>query len=163
MKTALTYVVLLVLLVSAVALALLVGHGSLADPTLRSTLLGLRPRAWRSLAGGRGPGHCGAWSRRVPRSTWSARLSWEHRPGPAWAAVGHVGPGLRLASGQPGGQRRDGVALGCLVAPAFAAIVLSFCRERTGTLTLILTGFILSSLFLALSSFITSLAQDSWT
>ena len=42
MKTALTYVVLVVLLVGAVALALLVGHGSLADPTLRSTLLGLR-------------------------------------------------------------------------------------------------------------------------
>jgi len=42
MKIALTYVVLLVLLGGAVALALLVGHGNLADSALRSTLLGLR-------------------------------------------------------------------------------------------------------------------------
>jgi iron complex transport system permease protein len=41
-------------------------------------------------------------------------------------------------------------------------VVLAFTRERSGTLMLILTGFILSSLFLGLASFVTSLAQDTW-
>jgi iron complex transport system permease protein len=74
---------------------------------------------------------------------------------------------LALAAGAPAARLAIGVEmvlpLGCLLGAALSlAIVLLFCRERAGTLTLILTGFILSSLFLALSSFVTSLAQDSW-
>jgi iron complex transport system permease protein len=53
--------------------------------------------------------------------------------------------------------------LGCLAGAGLSlTIVLLFCRERTGTLMLILTGFILSSLFLAIGGFVTSLAQDQW-
>jgi iron complex transport system permease protein len=53
--------------------------------------------------------------------------------------------------------------LGCLVGAEAALIVLLlFVRERSDNLSLLLTGFILSSLFLSLGGFVTSLAQDSW-
>jgi iron complex transport system permease protein len=76
---------------------------------------------------------------------------------------------LALATLAPGAVSVAGVGLemvlpvGCLVgAGAALALVLAFTRERTGSLMLILTGFILSSLFLGLGSFVTSLAQDTW-
>jgi iron complex transport system permease protein len=69
----------------------------------------------------------------------------------AWGAAGTVLPSELV------------LPLGCLVGAGISlAILLVFCRERTGTLVLILTGFILSSLFLAIGGFVTSLAQDQW-
>jgi iron complex transport system permease protein len=71
--------------------------------------------------------------------------------GLAWGSLGSVLPADLV------------VPLGCLGGAAVSlAILLGFCRERTGTLTLILTGFILSSLFLAVGGFVISLAQDQW-
>jgi iron complex transport system permease protein len=53
--------------------------------------------------------------------------------------------------------------LGCLLGAWLAMLVLlAFVRQRSDNLTLLLTGFILSSLFLSLASFVTSIAQDSW-
>ena len=53
--------------------------------------------------------------------------------------------------------------LGCLLgAQAALLILLLFVRERSDNLSLLLTGFILSSLFLSLGGFVTSVAQDSW-
>jgi iron complex transport system permease protein len=76
---------------------------------------------------------------------------------------------LALATLAPGAVSVAGVGLemvmpaGCLLGAGVAlAILLALGRARGGALMLILTGFILSSLFLALASFVTSMAQDSW-
>ena len=53
--------------------------------------------------------------------------------------------------------------LGCLVgAWASLLLLLLFLRRGADNLTLLLTGFILSGLFLSLGGFATSLAQESW-
>jgi iron complex transport system permease protein len=165
MKIVLTYAVLLALLVGAVALALLVGHGSLADPTLRSTLLGLRAtRVGAALLAGAALATGGAVVQGVFRDP---LVSPSILGTTAGASLGGQLAMLALVAGSPLASLAVSaemvLPLGCLLGAGLSlAIVLTFCRERTGTLTLILTGFILSSLFLALSSFITSLAQDSW-
>ncbi len=52
-----------------------------------------------------------------------------------------------------------GSLIGALVA---LGILLIFLRAGADLLTLLLTGFILSSLFLSIGSFLTSMAQESW-
>lgn len=165
MKTALTYLLLLVLLAAVVALALAVGHGSLADLSLRSTLLSLRAtRVGAAFLAGAALATGGAVVQGVFRNP---LVSPSILGTTAGASLGGQVALLTLAAG--GAAFRLNVStemvlpLGCLLGAGLSlAIVLAFCRERTSTLTLILTGFILSSLFLALSSFVTSLAMDSW-
>ena len=53
-----------------------------------------------------------------------------------------------------------GSVIGALLA---LALLLVFIRHGSDILTLLLVGFILSSLFLSFGSFITSLAQESWS
>ena len=53
-----------------------------------------------------------------------------------------------------------GALLGALLA---LVVLLAFLRASEDLLALLLTGFILSSLFLSLSGFLTSLAQDDWS
>ena len=56
------------------------------------------------------------------------------------------------------------VPFGCLVgAMASLFLLLAFLRVARDMLALLLTGFILSSLFLSISGFLTSLAQDNWS
>jgi iron complex transport system permease protein len=76
---------------------------------------------------------------------------------------------LALATLAPGAVAVAGVGLemvmpvGCLLGAGAALVVLlALARGGGGPLMLILTGFILSSLFLGLASFVTSMAQDSW-
>jgi iron complex transport system permease protein len=165
MKAALTYAVLIVLLVGAVVVALLVGHGSLTDPTLRATLLGLRAtRVGAALLAGAALATGGAVVQGVFRDP---LVSPSILGTTAGASLGGQLAMLAMLSGSPlvsaAVSAEMVMPLGCLFgAGASLAIVLIFCRERTGTLRLILTGFILSSLFLALASFVSSLAQDSW-
>lgn len=53
--------------------------------------------------------------------------------------------------------------LGCLVGSFVAlSILLAIARTATSNVVLLLSGFLLSSLFLGLGSFVTSLAQESW-
>jgi iron complex transport system permease protein len=69
-------------------------------------------------------------------------------------------PGLRPLDAQLGALV---LPFGCLAGALLALLILlAFCRQRTETLTLVLTGFILSALFLALGGFATSLAQETW-
>jgi len=52
---------------------------------------------------------------------------------------------------------------GCLVGASVALLVLlAVARRATDSVLLLLSGFLLSSLFLGLGSFVTSLAQESW-
>jgi len=53
--------------------------------------------------------------------------------------------------------------LGCLVGALFALVLLLWiARSEPDTVVLLLAGFLLSSLFLSLGAFVTSLAQESW-
>lgn len=53
--------------------------------------------------------------------------------------------------------------VGCLFGAVFALTVLLYIAQKgTEPVVLLLSGFLLSSLFLALGSFVTALAQESW-
>lgn len=163
MRTSLVYLVLLLLLLATVVAALTVGPASLEDPNLRATLLELR----------------------------GARLSAAFLAGAALSVGGVAVQGLfrnPLASpsilGTTAGANLGGqmaliafqltvgvevlapeviLPLGCLLGAVFAlGVLLLFLRWNPDLLTLLLTGFILSSLFLSIGSFLTSLAQESW-
>ncbi len=163
MKTPLVYTALVLLLVFAIGTALVVGPASLDDESLRATLLELR----------------------------AARLSAAFLAGAALAVGGVAVQGLfrnPLASpsilGTTAGANLGGqmalitfqltlgagalapeivLPLGCLLGALLSlGILLLFLRWNPDLVTLLLTGFILSSLFLSVGSFLTSLAQESW-
>jgi len=161
------YLALAALLSAVVAAALLLGHGSLRDPSLERTLLELRAtRVGAAFLAGAALAIGGVVVQGVFRNPLVSPSILGTTSG---AMLGGQLALLALATLAPGAVSVAGVGLemvlpvGCLLGAGVAlTIVLSFTRERTGTLMLILTGFILSSLFLALASFVTSLAQDTW-
>jgi iron complex transport system permease protein len=70
---------------------------------------------------------------------------------------------LLAATGSTFPPSEMALPLGCLVGAALAlSILLLFCRNHSSSLLLILTGFILSSLFIAMGGFVISLAMDRW-
>jgi iron complex transport system permease protein len=165
-RVALTYVVLLVLLGATTGTSLLVGQGSLGDAGLRGTLLELRAlRIEASFLSGAALAAAGVVVQGLFRNplvspsilgaTAGASLGGQTAllAFVAFPAVAQLSP---LASALL-------VPLGCLAGALVELLVLlAFCRERSETLTLILTGFILSALFLSLGGLVTSLSQDSW-
>ncbi|HEX7507583.1 MAG TPA: iron ABC transporter permease [Polyangia bacterium] len=163
MKIATVYAVLLALLVAAVALALAVGHGTLSDPALRNTLLELRAtRVAAALLAGAALAVGGVVVQGVFRNP---LVSPSILGTTAGASLGGQLALLALAWGAAGSAIPSELVLplGCLLGSGISlGILMAFCRERTGTLVLILTGFIQSSLFLAVGGFVTSLAQDQW-
>ena len=158
------HVVLILAVLVAAVLALVTGTASLSDDSLRGTLLELR----------------------------GGRLVAAFLAGAALAVGGVAVQGLfrnPLASpsilGTTAGANLGGqltliaftavagsslpwvdemlLPVGCLVGAFVAlAILLIFLRVGVDLLTLLLTGFILSSLFLSVGSFLTSMAQESW-
>ena len=158
------YTLLIVCLLIASLLAVLVGAGDLSDPELRNTFLRLR----------------------------GFRLASAFLAGAALAVGGVVVQGLfrnPLASpsvlGTTAGASFGGqvalltyglastgssfvvpemiVPVGCFVGALGAlAVLLLFLRITEDLLALLLTGFVLSALFLSLSAFVTSLAQETW-
>ena len=163
MKIATVYAALVTLLVGASALALAVGHGTLSDAALRNTLLELRAtRVAAALLAGAALAVGGVVVQGVFRNP---LVSPSILGTTAGASLGGQLALLALAWGAAGTVLPSELVLplGCLFGAGVSlAILLVFCRERTGTLVLILTGFILSSLFLAVGGFVTSLAQDQW-
>jgi iron complex transport system permease protein len=167
LRTRLPYLVLLVLLALVCAAALLLGQGDLGDPSLKGTLLELRATrvaaaflAGAALAVGgvvvQGVFRNPLVSPSILGTTGGAMLGGQL----ALLGIAAVSPAATRLG--PAGAELV-LSLGCLGGAAGAlAIVLVFCRERTSSLVLLLTGFILSSLFLSLGAFVTSLAQDSW-
>ena len=158
------YALLFLLLLIAGALAVLVGSGDLGDPELRDTFLKLR----------------------------GFRLAAAFLAGAALAVGGVVVQGLfrnplaspsvlgTTAGASFGGQVAlllyglSGVSLGIVVPEMIVpigcfggalmalAILLLFLRVTHDLLALLLTGFVLSALFLSLSAFVTSIAQETW-
>lgn len=167
MRKVAPYLFLAAMLVAVVAGALLLGHGSLRDPTLERTLLELRAvRVGAAFLTGAALAIGGVVAQGVFRNP---LVSPDIIGTAAGALLGGKLALIALATLAPGAASVAGIGLemvmpvGCLLGAGLAlAVLLAFCRERAGTLTLILTGFILSSMFLGLSSFVTSLAQDSW-
>jgi iron complex transport system permease protein len=160
------YVLLVGVLAAVVAAAMLLGQGSLSDPSLKRTLLELRAtRVGAAFLAGAALAIGGVVVQGLFRNplvdpsiigtTAGAQLGGQlallaFAAVPGLRHIPHVGPDLLLP-------------MGCLVgATVSLAVVLAFARQHGGTVTLLLTGFILSSLFLSLGSFATSLAQDSW-
>jgi iron complex transport system permease protein len=160
------YMVLLGGLVLLTALSLWLGSGSLADPGLRATLLSLRasrlacavlvgaslavagvvvqglfqnPLADPSVLGTSSGAALGG---KIALVTAELVLGWR--------GVHEVPPDVVLP-------------IGCMVGALVSlALVLAFARRSSDVLSLILTGFLLSSLFLALGSLVTSMAQERW-
>jgi iron complex transport system permease protein len=158
------YLLLFVLLLIAGVLAVLVGSGDLTDPDLRDTFLKLR----------------------------GFRLAASFLAGAALAVGGVVVQGLfrnplaspsvlgTTAGASFGGQvalLSYGVAgvgsqflvpemivpFGCFLGALGAlAVLLFFVRVTQDLLALLLTGFVLSALFLSLSGLLTSIAQETW-
>jgi len=163
MKLALVYAVLVSLLLFTTGLALAVGHGSLSDPSLHSTLLELRAtRVLAALLAGAALAVGGVVVQGVFRNP---LVSPSILGTTAGASLGGQLSLLALAWGGAGSfmAAEFMLPLGCLLGSGVAlGILLLFCRERAETLMLILTGFILSSLFLAVGGFVTSLAQEQW-
>jgi ABC-type Fe3+-siderophore transport system permease subunit len=165
-RPAASYTALLVLLVIVTAGALLLGQGNLSDPSLRATFLELRAtRIAASFLAGAALAVGGAVMQGVFRNP---LVSPSILGTTAGAMLGGQLALLALALVVPASVRLQGIAelvlpLGCLLGALLAlVIVLVFCRERTSTLVLLLTGFILSSLFLSLSGFVTSFVHESW-
>jgi iron complex transport system permease protein len=159
-----TSLALAAILVAVAAGALLLGQGELADADLRRTLLELRAtRVGAAALAGAALAVGGAVLQGVFRNplvspsilgtTSGAMLGGQL----ALLALGGAGPRA------PGVAAEMMVPLGCLIGAGLSlAIVLVFCRDRSSSLVLLLTGFILSSLFLSIGGFVSSLSQNSW-
>lgn len=165
MRAPAVYLSLFVLLIAVAVAALLVGPADLRDPSLAATLLDLRAtRVAATVLAGAALATGGVVAQGLFRNPLvspsilgtttgamlggqTAILLWAASP---LGALSAVAPALVMP-------------VGCLIgAQASLAILLFFVRERSDNVTLLLTGFILSSLFLALGGFVTSLAQESW-
>jgi iron complex transport system permease protein len=166
-RPAATTVALAVLLVAVALCALLLGQGRLADPALRLTFLELRAtRVGAAALAGAALAVGGAVLQGVFRNPLVSPSILGTTSG---AMLGGQLALLALALARPasGALALVGVEMllpvGCLAGAGLAlAIVLLFDRDRSSALVLLLTGFILSSLFLSIGGFLTSLAQDSW-
>jgi iron complex transport system permease protein len=161
-----SYAVLLVLVAVVPVIALSVGQGSLSDPALEATLLRLRAtRVAASMLAGAALAVGGVVAQGLFRNplvspsilgTTTGAMLGGQTSILLYAAV----PALRIL---PGVGPSMVMPLGCLLgAEGALLLLLVFVRRRTDNLALLLTGLILSTFFLSLGGFVTSLAQDSW-
>ncbi|HEX4457630.1 MAG TPA: iron ABC transporter permease [Polyangia bacterium] len=161
-----TYLALFGLAAIVAAAALFVGHGSLADPALRDTFLRLRAyRLGAAFLAGASLAAGGAMVQSLFRNplvdpsivgtTAGASLG-----GQAALLALHWVPGgllLRHLSGEMV------VPLGAMLGALLALALLMAAAQRVrGLVVVLLTGAILSSLFLSIGGFILSIAQDSY-
>jgi iron complex transport system permease protein len=153
-------------LVSALAIALgvLVGYGDLGDGELRGVLLELRAHR---VATGFGAGACLAVAGVLAQALFRNPL--------ASPSVLGVSAGASLG-GQLAILSLSGAAvlplriapemllpLGCMVGGLCAlGILVLITRRRRDSIALLLCGFLLSSLFVSIGAFVTTLGQQSW-
>ena len=163
---ALVFAGLLVAAAGAVALSLAVGHGDLSDPGLRDVFL--RLRAQRS---------CGAFLAGSALAVAGVLVQGLFRNPLASPSVIGTSAGAslggRLALLATQGLLLAGVApwlpaevllpAGCILG-ALGALALLFvvAEVKDDLVVLLLTGFLLSALFISLEGFVTSLAQERW-
>lgn len=149
-----------------VAVSLFVGHGDLGDAALRDTLLELRAtRMGAAFLAGAALAVGGVVLQALFRNplvdpsvvgtTAGASLGGQlaivaFQLAPSWARPGSLVPEMVLPIGCLGG------------ALAALAIVLAVVRRTRSELAVLLTGFLLSGLFLSVGALLVSLAQDSY-
>jgi iron complex transport system permease protein len=166
MRLTVGYAILFAALAMLIVLSLVCGPGSLADPALRATLLTLRAsRLGSALLVGAALAVAGV----VAQGLFQNPLADASVLGTSSGAVlgGEVAlVATELLVGRHGayGIPPDVVLpFGCMAGALLSlGLVLAFARRSSDILSLVLTGFLLSSLFLSLGSLVTSLAQDRW-
>lgn len=158
------YPLLFSLLLVAGLLAVLVGSGDLSDPELRDTFLKLR--GFR-LAAAFLAGAALAVGGVVVQGLFRNPLASPSVLGTT-AGASFGGQVALLAYGLTGASAvfvvpEMIVPIGCFIGALTAlAVLLFFLRITQDLLALLLTGFVLSALFLSLSAFVTSIAQETW-
>jgi iron complex transport system permease protein len=157
------YPLLFLMLLVAGVLAVLVGSGDLSDPALRDTFLKLR--GFR-LAAAFLAGAALAVGGVVVQGLFRNPLASPSVLGTT-AGASFGGQVALLVYGMTGASAivvpEMIVPLGCFVGALGAlAVLLLFLRITRDLLALLLTGFVLSALFLSLSAFVTSIAQETW-
>jgi iron complex transport system permease protein len=158
------YPLLILLLIVAGALAVLVGSGDLSDPELRDTFLKLRGyRLAAAFLAGAALAVGGVVVQGLFRNPLASPSVLGTTAGASFGgqvallAYGVAGVGTSLVVPEMI------VPIGCFLgALAALAILLLFLRITEDLLALLLTGFVLSALFLSLSAFVTSIAQETW-
>jgi iron complex transport system permease protein len=158
------YPLLILLLIVAGALAVLVGSGDLSDPELRDTFLKLRGyRLAAAFLAGAALAVGGVVVQGLFRNPLASPSVLGTTAGASFGgqvallAYGVAGVGTNLVVPEMI------VPIGCFLgALAALAVLLLFLRITEDLLALLLTGFVLSALFLSLSAFVTSIAQETW-
>ena len=161
-----TWILLVLALISAGAASLLVGEGSLADQNLRDTFFQLRTwRLFNSMLAGAALAMGGVLVQGLFRNPLASPSILGTTAGAnlggmlvllLWSSL--------LAETLPSWLPSElllplGCVLGALVS---LLILLAVIGQRPGTVTVLLTGFILTSLFLSVGGLLTSMAQERW-
>lgn len=161
-----TWVVLVILLLGGVAAALCVGDGDLADPALRDTYL--RLRAWRLGNAGLAGAALAAGGVLVQGLFRNPLASPSILGTTAGASLGGIVVltlwNALLAGALPAWLPAELLLpVGCLLGAWSALLLLMAVTGRQASvLTVLLTGFLLSSLFLSVGGFLTSLASEEF-
>ena len=160
------WVVLLVALAAGVVAALLVGEGDLGIPELRETFL--RLRAWRlanTMLAGAALSVGGVLVQGLFRNPLASPSILGTSAG---ASLGGIVVLLiwnsYLAARLPGWLPPELVLpAGCLAGAWMSLLILlAVTGRQPGVVSVLLTGFVLSSFFLSLAGFLTSMAQEAW-
>jgi ABC-type Fe3+-siderophore transport system permease subunit len=166
MRLAAGYAVLLGALVLLAGASLTLGSGSLTDPHLRSTLLSLRAsRLGCAILVGAALAVAGVVVQGLFRNPLAdASLLGTSSGAALGGKIGLVLTELVLGWRGVHGIPPDVVLpIGCMAGALVSlTLLVALARGSSDVLSLVLTGFLLSSLFLALGGLITSMAQDRW-
>ena len=162
----LTFAALGLLAVGTCAAGLLVGHGDLSDARLRDTLLELRfARVAVAFLAGAGLAVGGVFVQGLFRNPLASPSILGTTAG---ASLGGqislmLYEVLAVSSISAVVVPEMFLSLGCIVGALLSLFILLFIAGgKRDLIMLLLTGFILSSLFLSLGSFVLSLSQDAW-
>jgi iron complex transport system permease protein len=166
LRKPMVFTALIALGVGACTAGMLLGHGDLGDPGLRATLLELRAsRVAVAFLAGAGLAVAGVFVQGLFRNPLASPSILGTTAG---ASLGGQIAIMLFELFMAGSLARViapemFLSLGC-IAGALGALVLlmAIAGRRRDLIVLLLTGFILSSLFLSLGAFLLSLAQDSW-
>jgi iron complex transport system permease protein len=166
LRKPMVFIALIALGVGACTAGMVLGHGDLGDPGLRATLLELRAsRVAVAFLAGAALSVAGVFVQGLFRNPLASPSILGTTAG---ASLGGQIAIMLFELLMAGTLARViapemFLSLGC-IAGALAALVLlmAIAGRRRDLIVLLLTGFILSSLFLSLGAFLLSLAQDSW-
>ena len=162
----LVYPVLIALLLLVSVAALLIGAGDLHDARLRETLLELRAyRVAAAFMTGASLAVAGVIIQGLFRNPLADPSLLGATAGASFGGQAAMMLYQLILAAQVGGALPAQVFLpiGCLIGALLALLaLLAIARQHGDLVLLLLTGFILSSMFLGLGNFIMSMAQEKW-